>query len=129
MDIQGKMQLESIKQQIRLLKANNRIKILKHVEGRAALIHFKYDNEMEGNIILKGTKYKVFVDSGGLKDITVDEVLESDAEVDYNGKNDKEQKNRDDDKRGQEQQGDSGEPESLPNEDTEDKGEHEPKSK
>jgi len=129
MDIQEKMQLESIKQQIRLLKANNRIKILKHVEGRAALIHFKYDDEMEGNIILKGKKYKMFVDAGGLRDVTVEEVLETEAEVDYNGENDKKQENRNDDTGGKEQQGDSGEPESLPNEDTEDKGEHEPKSK
>lgn len=57
-----------IKQQLNLLKRKNAIKVLKHVEGRAVLVQFQYSDELYGQVVLKGEKYRLFKELGGFND-------------------------------------------------------------
>jgi hypothetical protein len=73
---------KQVRQQIRLLKAKGALQIKQHVDGRAVLVAFQYDAEMMGEIILKGSKYKMFKDEGGLDAVTDKDRMDIDAEMD-----------------------------------------------
>jgi hypothetical protein len=80
MGFMDEMKIEEVKQQIKLLKRKNALRILKHVPGRAAMIEFEYDANLFGNVVVKGDKYKIFKEAGGFDKLKEEELLEEEDE-------------------------------------------------
>lgn len=79
-ELQSEAFKQQVKQQVKLLKRRNGLKVTKHVDGRAAMLEFVYDGEFFGQVVVKGAKYRIFKEIGGFANLDDEELLEAEPD-------------------------------------------------